>query len=178
MPVMETLPDDQFRQLTTKEHLYYHLAYPEEWSQNCAEMYFAAGNVKAIARYLPFADDGLYVSDRQARYVENNRDSVTYWLKAFLKDRKALTTHMLNLITDFKLKVAIPDMVRIYRSQATKDDLILTALIQMMEQAQYPGWTQSKLAKEGWDDDMDVLELSQVNADMVLMYAEKYANGK
>lgn len=178
MPLLETLPDQQFQQLTTKEHIYYHLAYPEEWSQNCAEMYFMPGNVKAIARYLPFADDGYYLSERQTKYMENNRDSVSYWVKSFLKDRKALTTEMLNLIADLKLKSAIPDMARIYRSQATKDDLILTTLIQMMVQAEYPGWTQSKLAKEGWDKEMDVLELNQVNADMVLMYAEKYASGK
>lgn len=178
MPVMEILPQNQFAQLTVKEHLYYHLAYPEEWSQNCAEMYFTPGRVKAISRYLPFADDGLYVSERQGKYLEANRDSVSYWVKAFLKDRKAVTTPMLNLITDLKLKSAIPDLARIYRNQTPKDDLILTALIQMMDLAEYPGWTQSKLVKEDWDEELDVLELSQVNADMVLMYAEKYANGK
>lgn len=174
MPLYGKLPDARFGSLTVKEHLYYSLFHPENWDQICAEFLFDAGLVKAISGSLPYGN-GDYPSDRQQKALEARLDSVGTYVVECLQANQGLSPTLMHLVVDYKIREAIPVLMDIYKSQPLKDDLILTTMIELMRNAEYPGWMESDLNKELGGSMRDYVALTPTNADKIMFYAKKFA---
>jgi hypothetical protein len=173
MPVYGKLDAAKFDALTPKEILHYTTFHPESWDQICAEFMFDAGTVKAISPNLPMSGD--YASERQAAAMKAHQEAIAGIVVACLNATQTVSEQMLHTIVEQDMRVAIGPLVEIYRTQKVKDDLILSALIELMEQAEYAAWVSSEPRKHVHDVWTEWMPLTAENADQIIYYAQKFA---
>jgi hypothetical protein len=173
MPVYGKLDDKQFKSLTAKELVYYSVFHPETWEQICAEFLFDAGMVQGVSTYLPM--NGDFMSERQEAAIKAKMDTLTTLIASCINTNRSVSEPMLHLISTLKLKAAIGPMIEAYKAQTVKDDLILSAFVEMMSMDEYAEWSNSELAKEMNGKSRDWIPLTPANADKIMYYAKNYA---
>jgi hypothetical protein len=175
MPVHGLLTDAQFASLTTKEKLGYAMFHPEGWSQNCAEFSESAGHIQAISRMLPYDETGDFWSDRQMDALRKDSVAVKKIILECISTNNTVSIPMMHNISEFKVWAAIPKLIEIYNAQTTKDDLLLTTMIALMERASFWKWINSDLNKAMVGDENGIIALTPENAQQIIDYAQKFA---
>ena len=177
MPMVLELSEENYNSLTARERIYHYLYYPESWDQVCAESMFMAGEVKALSKSLPYDYSGYYQTERQRKGLDEIVDSVDYYLLDFLETNLVATDDLLRLVVDQDLNEAIPFLVKAYREKLPRNDLYLSAMMELMSSAKYADWEGSDLRKEMGEAAWGTADLTEVNADKVIYYAEKFYEG-
>ena len=72
------------------------------------------------------------------------------------------------------LYTLIPTLISGYKDNLPRNDLYLTTMIELMQDAKYPDWENSDLAKEFSDAYWATVDLNEVNADKVIYYAKEF----
>jgi hypothetical protein len=176
------LTDAQFKGLPFQEKFCYYLFHPEMASQNCSMAFFDAGLVEGISGSLPYESE-RYASERQFQAMEGKKDDVRAWIVKSIAANKAVSVDMLHAVVAFKATSAIQPLIDLYNSQATKDDLILSAFVEMMRNAEFAKWTQSDVAAEmgkemGGDfggEMRDFAPLTEANVQSIIAIAKEFA---
>jgi hypothetical protein len=108
----EFLNKETLKKLTAQELLYYCLAYPASYNQNCSMDGGDTATAK-IARYLPDQFCGHNTSNLQNIMLERNRDSVIALLTAYIDKHPGKTdAAYLTLVRDLQAIECIPAVVK------------------------------------------------------------------
>lgn len=109
--VQEFLDKETLKKLNTEELLYYCLAYPAAYDQNCSMDGGDTAKAK-IARYLPDQFCGHNISNLQNSMLERNRDSVIVLLNACIKKHPGKTdAAYLSIVRDLQAIECIPAII-------------------------------------------------------------------
>lgn len=169
------LPDAQFAELTTQELLAFLMLHPEDWIQDDSPEVSPAGQIQAISRHLPHDSTHLFPSERQVEALRRDSNVVKRMVVDCISLHKAVSIPMLRTVVEFKLRKAILPLIAVYKSQTTKDDLILTTLAELMERSNFWEWVNGPLCKAMAVDAHGTIPLTRENADNIIAYAQRLA---
>ncbi|MEI8281349.1 MAG: hypothetical protein WCG75_02990 [Armatimonadota bacterium] len=137
------LSDKVYGSLTVEERFTYTMIHGEDSSQNCDVMMPVVDEEKKIFSFWPDAFGGESVwSDRQRQSLSNNRTKVIELLRATMKLRERAGANIKNAVMELKANELIPDLIAVYRIKR-KDHDILTLLMLLMKEGQYPEFINS-----------------------------------
>jgi hypothetical protein len=109
---IDYLKANQLKKLTTKEIIYYALAYPSSFSQVCAEGISDTSQTPKISGYIPFSYDGEEMSDIQWDEINFRRDSVILLLTEFMLEYpEKIETEYLRILKRLDAYEAIPAVI-------------------------------------------------------------------
>ncbi len=176
------LTDAQFKGLSFSEKFCYYLFHPEMASQNCSMAFFDVGLIQGISGSLPF-DGEEYPSDRQLEAMNTQKAEVEKWILKSISTNKAISIPMMQAIVAFEVKSAIVPLLDLYQQQTVKDDLLLSACVEMMRKAEYADWGSSNVAAEmqkemGGEygpERRDYAALNDANVQEIIALAKKFA---
>lgn len=140
------LSESQFNSLSTKEALIYCLIYPEDFEQICAEP--PSVEPGKLYPYLSFDSDGEMMSDRQFKFIKDNRDEVLNLIVACIKE-SSFSDDYYEIFYSLGAYEHIPFLIETYEEGAYTDNYILTLLINLMEKKEYEPFRK-------WVDEVDL----------------------
>lgn len=123
------LDKETMKLLNARELLYYCLAYPAAFDQNCS---MDAGDTlkTKIARYLPDQFCAHHTSNIQTTLLERNRDSVIMLLNEYIKKHPGKTdVAYLTLVRDLQAIECIPAVIETASPENTCNYTLLTNLL-------------------------------------------------
>ena len=100
-----------FNSLSTKEKFTYCMIHPESYSQNCDASPTEENEDKRIFAYLPDAYGELSISDRQVKFLKQNRDSAIAWIKETANAKKRVGLNLKEAIVAMDCKELIPFLI-------------------------------------------------------------------
>ena len=137
------LSDKVYGSLTVEERFTYTMIHGEDSSQNCDFMMPVTDEEKKIFGFWPDAFGGESVwSDRQRQFLANNRTKVIELMRATMKLRERAGANIKDAVLELNANELIPDLIAVYKIKR-KDHDILTALMILMKEGQYPDFINS-----------------------------------
>jgi len=171
----QKMPIQVYNSLSLREKFTYHMIHAEDFSQNC-DVFFAIDEHKKIFGHLPdlFGDNNW--SERQYKFLKDNRDSVMALIKESVLRSKRMGVNYKQAIVEINGWEMIPFLINTYQTDR-KDHDILTLLMLLMEQNKYqPFVSSASYAKlYGKNASYDgYLELNKSNEDLIMQRAEHF----
>ncbi len=165
------LSDKVYGSLTVEERFTYTMIHGEDSSQNCDAMMPVVDEEKKIFRYRPdaFGGDSLW-SDRQRQFLSNNRMKVIELLRATMKLRERAGANIKDAVIELNANELIPDLIAVYKIKR-KDHDILTVLMELMKEGQYPEFIHSASYTKLFGDDANYkayLDANMANQQLVI----------
>lgn len=165
------LADKVYNSLTVDEKFAYAMLHGEDFSQNCNEMSVLADEQKKIFAYPPgaFGDEAVW-SERQRKFLKDNRSQVISLLRSTMKKKHRAGVNLKQAIVELNAVELIPDLVSLYKSQR-KDHDILTVLMLLMKEGRFKPFMESASYKKLYGDDSNYqayLVANTANQDLVM----------
>lgn len=175
------LDSPTYAALSLREKFTYNMLQNEAHHQNCDiipehtdEAHRIYGTLKAAQN----DEDGW--SERQAAYFRNNRDSVMVMIRECVQQQHFIGNNTMDVINFIEGKELIPFLVEAYKNeQAPKDHYILTLLLRLMEEGNYPEMMNSESHRKLYGDHAKAgayLVYNQANEDLIIKRAMTYYN--
>jgi hypothetical protein len=173
MIVLGAIDDAKFKAMKPKELLYYTIFHPESWDQNCSEFMFDAGLIQGISAYLPFETD--HASERQISAFKANIADMKALIVDCIHTNKAVSLPLLHAVSEYDVRAAISPLIDLFNTQKPQDDLILSALIEMMDLNEFAEWKNSDVNKQFDGGMRDWIPLTAENVAAIIAIAQHYA---
>lgn len=140
--------DKVFNSWSLSEKFTYTMIHGEDFSQNCDMMPLILDEHKKVFSYFPgvFGDESAW-SQRQMKFMENNRSQVLDLMKQTILSKKIVGNNIKNAIWNLNGVELIPTLVSVYNKDK-KDHDILTLMMLMMKDAKYPSFVKSSIYKK------------------------------
>ena len=173
-----------YASLSFNEKFTYNLIHAESYSQNCDIPPQHPKAAERIYGTLPdfFSEESW--SDRQVKFFKDNRDSVTALFKSLIEKNSSVGGNIKEAIVEMNGTELIPTLINFYNKEK-KDHFILTVLLLLMKNNNYPEFVNStgykKLYREPkTEEDYKVaffLVYNKANEDLVIQRATNFYNG-
>jgi len=173
------LKDKAYSALSLKEKFTYNMLHGESFSQNCDAMPPIQDEQKKIFGYLPDVFDEFTWSDRQEKFLTDNRDSVIMLIKECVSKNNRMGVNFKQAILLMNAKEMIPFLIKVYNVQH-KDHDILSLLMLLMKENKYEPFLASSSYKKLYGDDsnyMDFITYNKANEDLIIKRATDFSNG-
>jgi len=176
----KALDKKTFNSLSLREKFTYTMIHGENWSQNCDVNLPELDEEKKIFGHLSdiLGEDSW--SDRQTKFLNDNRDSVMAIIKESVIRSKRMGLNYKMAILEINGIEFIPFLVSYY-NEKKKDGDILTLLNQLMLQNKYEPFmtspTYEKLYKEG-SDYMAFIDYNKANEQLIIQRATQLYNAR
>ncbi len=124
-----------FGSLSLQEKFTYAMIHPERYAQNCSLIPRRLFEPDKVFSNLITTFYEYSLSDRQVRFLKDNRDSVMTWVIRSVDESKKMGVNYKNAITIIDGWEMIPFMIRYYKTANDMD--ILTTLVLLMKQGSF-----------------------------------------
>ncbi|HYM92602.1 MAG TPA: hypothetical protein VET23_00555, partial [Chitinophagaceae bacterium] len=141
------LKENAYNALTLREKFTYNMIHGESFSQNCDAMPPIQDEQKKIFGYLPDAFAEFGWSDRQTKFLNDNRDSVITWIKECASKNNRVGINFKLAIFQINAKKMIPFLIKMYKLQR-KDQDLLTLMMLLMKENNYTPFLNSPSYKK------------------------------
>lgn len=165
--------------MSLREKFTYHMICPETYSQNCDAMPPILDEEKKIFGNLPDVFNEAEWSDRQVKFLVNNRDSVMSIIKESVNRTKRVGLNYKAAIVEISGREMIPYLVDIYKLDR-KDHDILTVLMLLMKKGKYKPFLNSSSFEKLYSANSDYLSFlngNLANEELIITRALRYAAG-
>lgn len=179
----EALDEKTYASLSLNEKFTYHMVHPESYSQNCDILPAHPKQEERIYGVLIDIFGEFDWSERQLNFFRNNRDTVTQLMRSLIEKKRYVGNNFKEAIVAMNATGMIPYLIECYNRN--KDDhYILTVLLLLMKENQYPEFVNStgykKLYGERATDDYanaPHLIYNKANEDLIIQRATNFYNG-
>jgi len=169
-----------YASLSFGEKFTYHMIHPESYSQNCNAMPERMDLDKRIYGQLHDLFGEFHWSERQLSFFKDNRDTVLQLIKTLIEENHKVGENFMEVIDEMNAKELIPSIIDCYNKQENKDHYILTLLLLLMKQNEYPEFMNSisykKLYTLKEDTYTAYLVYNQANEDLIIKRAMNFYN--
>lgn len=176
---LKALGAKTYNSLSLREKFTYTMIHGESYSQNCDAMPPIQEEQKKIFAYIPDMFGEYAWSERQIKFLKNNRDSVRALIKESVIRSKRLGVNYKHAIVEMNAKEMIPFLVETYNT--TKQDRdILTLLMQLMKDNEYEPFLKSASYRKLYGEDADYLsylDYNTANEQLIIKRATDFYNG-
>ncbi len=174
------LPQKEYMALSMREKLTYHLIHAESYSQNCDAMPPVPDEHKKIFAQLPDAFGEYSWSQRQANFLAANRDSAIALISASIQRSNRVGVNYKKAIIEINGREMIPLLISTYNKDH-KDHDILTLLMILMKNNEYPAFVSSTSYKKLYADESSsyqaFLNFNTANEALIIERATTFYNG-
>ncbi|MBC7849046.1 MAG: hypothetical protein H7Y31_04890 [Chitinophagaceae bacterium] len=165
-----------YNALTLREKFTYHMIHAESYSQICDVLPPEQDEHKKI--YASLADNmSEYAwSERQLKWFKANKDSVTKLIQECTIKSKRLGLNFKKVIVEINGRQMIPFLISTYNA-GKKDGDILTVLLLLMKENNYPPLVQSASYKKLYSDDSQYnssITYNKANVDLIIKRATDF----
>lgn len=157
------LPAKAYNALSLREKFTYHMIHAESYSQNCDVMPPIQDEQKKIMGYLPDAFDEYAWSDRQRKFLQDNKDSVMALIKESVNRSGRIGLNYKEAIVEMNALQMIPFLITFYKKDR-KDHDILTVLLLLMKGVKYEPFAKSVTYTKLYGDNSSYTSFIQLNA--------------
>ncbi|MFU1858292.1 hypothetical protein BWD42_13385 [Sphingobacterium sp. CZ-UAM] len=133
-----------FDKLSFEEKFTYTMIYPEIYSQACAERMFVFEPQKKIFGHLLFVYNGVFWSERQLRFMKDNKKRIIDLIRNQASRNRSLGLNYKTALIEIDGWESIPFLISFYKKNP-KDKDILTTLLQLLKKSDLEGFEQSKI---------------------------------
>lgn len=177
---IEALTEKTYAALSVKEKFTYNMVHPETYSQICDPLPAHPDEANRIYATLPDTYGEFDWSERQVNFFKNNRAEVAQ----LIKEQPTIKSNLKEAIVEMNATELIPYLIDLYKKDK-KDHYILTVLLQLMKNNNYPEFVNSsgykKLYREpkNEEDYMTAfyLNYNKANEDLIIQRATNFYNG-
>ena len=167
-------------QLNVKELIYYCLAYPASYSQNCGEGYPEdKTSTPKIVGYLASGGRGAgALSELQIKQLEKNRDSVILVLNNYIKKNPdKIEDDYLYILKTLKSIESIPTIIQ---TSSIENRSNYSYLLILMKDFEYKPWTKTSMyntlyGEKSWEYGSRI-EATVANIDLIKKLATDFYN--
>jgi len=176
----EALDDKTYASLSFEQKFTYHMIHPESFSQNCDILPERKDEANRIYGHLPDIFGEYEWSERQLNFFKNNRLAVEKLMKPIIQKGNTIGANYEEAIVEMNAKEMIPFLIDYYNRQK-KDHYILTVLMLLMKNNQYPEFMNStsytKLYGSEDGEYSAYLVYNKANEDLIFKRAMNFYNG-
>ncbi|OQP57129.1 hypothetical protein A3860_11235 [Niastella vici] len=166
--------------LSFNEKFTYHMIHPESYSQNCSILPTRTDEANRIYGQLPHIFGEFSWSSRQYNFFKDNRDSVQQLIKSVIEKNRAVGENFKKAIVIMNSQELIPLLIGIYNKEK-KDHYILTALMLLMKENNYPEFMKSAFYRTLYDLKTGRysahLTYNNTNEALIIQQATNFYNG-
>lgn len=141
------LPDSVFNTLTSKEKFVYAFKYPERFLQNCSGYFSEKLDAPFLHPSLPYQMDGLILSPRQNKSLEESRNAILPYFNEVIKISENIGNDYKRVIVNLKAFECLPALMHKYDTSRIKDNYILTIGLLLMKNDKYLDFLDSDIYK-------------------------------
>lgn len=168
-----------YNKFTPKEKFVYAMIHPEAYSQICDANPPIEDEHKKIFGYLPDAFADYALSERQEKFLNDNRELVSGYFKECISKNNRIGVNYKQAIININAVSLIPFLIETYNKQK-KDHDILTMLLLLMKNNNYEEFLKSSGYKKLYGEESNYLshlELNKANVDLIISRATNFYNG-
>lgn len=177
---IEALTEKTYAALSLKEKFTYNMVHPETYSQICDPLPAHPNEADRIYATLPDTYGEYDWSERQVNFFKNNRAG----LAQLIKEQRTFKSNLKEAIVEMNATELIPYLIDLYNKEK-KDHYILTVLLQLMKNNNYPEFVNSsgykKLYREPKTEEEYMtafyLVYNKANEDLIIQRATNFYNG-
>lgn len=173
------MKDAVYNKFTPKEKFIYAMIHPEAYSQICDAMPPIQDEHKKIFGQLPDAFADYALSDRQTKFLEDNKETVIGFFKECIAKNNRIGVNYKQVIVNINAVAMIPFLIETYNKQK-KDHDILTMLMLLMKNNNYDVFLTSTSHKKLYGEESNYLshlDLNKANVDLITKRATDFYNG-
>lgn len=170
--------DSAYTPLTFREKFTYHMIHPESYSQICDYIPPPKKASEKVFAYLPELFSEYNWSERQRKFVKDNRDSVMFLIKESALRSKRIKLNYKQAIVEANATEMIPFLIEIYNTDS-KDGDILTVLLRLMREGKYKPFVLSPLHKKLYNNEENFdsyIDLTDETRDLIIKWANDFYN--
>jgi hypothetical protein len=174
----EAISQKTYDALSLREKFTYNMIHAESYSQNCDAMPPIQNEQKKIFAYIADAFDEYEWSDRQTKFLTNNRDSVIAFMKESISRTKRVGVNFKQAILEINAREMIPFLIATYNI-TKKDHDILTIFLQLMKDNEYEAFLISGSYKKLYSEDSNYqafLNFNAANESLIIKRATDFYN--
>jgi hypothetical protein len=176
----EALDDKLYAALSLPQQFTYNMVHPEAYGQICDILPMQEDKDHRIFGHLPDIFGEYDWSERQLNFFKNNRDTVIRLMKPLIEKSNRIGENFKEAIVEMNAKEMIPYLIDFYKREK-KDHSILTILILLMKNNQYPEFMSSTSYKKLYDTEEGehaaYLVYNKANEDLIIQRATNFYNG-
>jgi hypothetical protein len=173
----EVLDAKVYASLSFPEQFTYHMVHPETYSQNCDILPMQENKSQRIFGHLPDIFGEYDWSDRQLDFFKNNRDTVVQLMIPLIEKNNRIGNNFKEAIVEMNTIELVPYLIELYNKEK-KDHYILTLLMLLMKNNQYPEFMNStsykKLYAQEEGEYAAYLVYNKANEDLIIQRATNF----
>lgn len=173
------MKESVYNKFTPKEKFVYAMIHPEAYSQICDAMPPIQDEQKKIFAQLPDAYSDYAISERQEKFLKDNKDLVAGYLKECIAKNNRIGVNYKQTIVNINAVSLIPFLIETYNKQKNDQD-ILTMLLLLMKNNNYDEFLKSSGYKKLYGEEanyLSSLDLNKPNVDLIIKRATDFYNG-
>lgn len=176
----EVLDPKLYASLSLPEQFTYHMVHPETYSQNCDGLPAHSDKANRIYGHLTDIFGEYEWSERQLNFFKNNRDTVERLMKPLIEKSNCIGYNLKEAIVEMNATDLIPYLIDFYNKEK-KDHYVLTMLMLLMKNNQYPQFMNSTSYKKLYaveeGEYAAYLVYNKANEDLIIQRATNFYNG-
>lgn len=176
----EALAPKVYNSLSLREKFTYAMIFGESFSQVCDAYPPAQDEHKKIFGVLPDFLKEQNWSERQKKFLSDNRDSVMSFIKESANRSKRIGVNYKRTLQEINAIEMIPYLVGFY-NQSKKDGDILTLLIILMKENKYEPLVSSPTYKKLFGEEYNFnawIAYNKANEELIIKRATEFYNGR
>lgn len=176
----QSISKKTFKAMSTEEKFTYTMIHPEVYSQACAEQFYAKLPQKKIFAQLLSGFSGEEWSERQIDFLKQNRTEILVLLEQSIQQKAKIGLNFKDAYLRIEAWESIPFLITFYKKNK-KDKDVLTLLMLLMEQAQFPAFKNSIIYQKLYGDDAGYeqwIDYTVANETLILNTAKAYYDSK
>jgi hypothetical protein len=173
----EVLDPKLYASLSFPEKFTYHMVHPESYSQNCDILPMREKEEQRIFGHWGNIFGEYNWSERQLNFFKSNRDSMMRLMKPLIEKSKRIGGNFKVAIIEMNATELIPSLIECYNKEK-KDHYILTMLMLLMKNNQYPEFMNSTSYKKLYGQEEGeyaaYLVYNKANEDLIIQRATNF----
>lgn len=174
------LSQKDYDALSLREKFTYTMIHPEMYAQNCSIFVPQPNEDQKIFGYLISWMNEETWSERQLKFLAQNRDSVMFIIKESVARSKRMGVNYKDAIVEIHAWEMIPFLITYYKENK-KDKDVLTTLMLLMKNGNYTGFVKSKSYKNLYgaaDNYESSMAFNKANEELTIQRAQAYYHSK
>ena len=174
------LDNKTFKSLSLREKFTYTMIHAESYSQVCDAYPPLQEEQTKIFGFLPDIMDEQNWSERQVKFLMDNRDSVMALIKESSTRSKRMGVNYKRAIAEINGVEMIPFLAKFY-NERKKDGDVLTLLMMLMKENKYEPFLSSTTYKKLYGDDYNFTAFvvyNKANEELIIKRATEFYNAR